>query len=79
VWYEEALARRMAARQMAREACWSEALAVGSHSFVTQACQAHVTRREFAVSEVPDGMDGAWSVREESCSYNAISTPKKAF
>jgi putative transposase len=76
-WYEEALARRMEARQSDREACWSESLAVGSHSFVTQACQAHANRREFDVSEVPDSKGGVWSVREAPCSYNVFSTPKR--
>ena len=76
-WYEEALARRMAARLMAREAHWSESLAVGSQSFVMRACQAHANRRKFDVSEVSGSTGPLWAVREEPCSHTTVSTPKK--
>lgn len=76
-WYEEALERRMEARQMGREAHWSESLAVGSQPFVTRACEAYANRREFDVSEVSGSTGSLWSVRETPCSYTTVFTPKK--
>ena len=78
-WYAAALARRIQARQMAREAHWSESLAVGSMPFVLQACRSHAKRRKFDMSEVPGNQGALWSVRESPCSYTAVSTPQKAF
>lgn len=77
--YEDALARRIEARLMGREAYWSESLAVGSQAFVLHACQAYENRREFDVSEMRGGEGALWCVREAPCSYNAVSTPEKAF
>lgn len=76
VWYEEALSRRMEARQMAREAHWSESLAVGSQPFVLKACQAHTSRQHFDFCEVTGDEGALWSVRETPCSYTTVSAPK---
>ena len=76
-WYSESLEQRMAARQMTREAHWSESLAVGSQPFVTRISQAHANhRRVFSFAEVPGQSETMWSVREAPSSYSTILSPK---
>lgn len=71
-WYEENLERRMRGRRMAREAHWSESLAVGSQPFVMRAIQEHSDRRSFSFSEVPGDSGTMWSVREAQCPYGTF-------
>jgi putative transposase len=73
-WYEENLGCRMRAGQMAREAHWSESLAVGSQPFVMRASQAHANRRSFSFSDVSGNSGTMWSVREAQCERHHLTT-----
>lgn len=76
-WYEEAVARRLEKREMAREPHWSESLAVGSLGFAERACREHADRRKFDWMMAPSGDGQAWAVRETADSYGVVNTPKK--
>jgi len=75
-WYSDALEARLAVRQMPREAHWTEALVVGSRSFVEQAMGVYAQRRQCDVQQVPfseaTGDVERWALRERSVPYNRI-------
>ncbi|MCC6144953.1 MAG: transposase [Candidatus Hydrogenedentes bacterium] len=72
--YIEAIERRVATGQLAREAHWSESLAVGSQDFVSRAQSRYANRMTFNISQVPGGpAAGTWTIREAVSSYKPIS------
>ncbi len=67
--YEEAVAERIQTDSLAREAWWTDSIAVGSRSFVENAQAICTHRRQFDVSELNHGASQAWSLRESKASY----------
>ena len=64
-------------RELAREAEWTESLAIGDRVFVEAAARRFERRSEFSYSELTDDGDkAAWSVREVGEPYSPISTPE---
>jgi len=51
--YREGIARRLAAGELARERCWTEALAVGSKGFVERMARSLRNRLELELTLVP--------------------------
>ena len=67
--YEAALAERIRSDSLSREAWWTESIAVGSRRFV-EGAQADCThRRQFRVSDMSQGANEIWSLREARASY----------
>ncbi len=71
--YEALIAERIAKDEMAREAQWTETLAVGGEEFVSRMQHRIKNRRETVVE--PDG-NGGWLLREE-IQYSAFFRPQK--
>jgi len=67
--YEEAIARRIREKQLAREAHWTESLAVGSQTFVEDAKQHYSSRLRFDVEGSCGGSDSTWTLRESREPY----------
>jgi putative transposase len=64
-------------RLFARQAHWTESLAVGSQDFVIAAESLHDKRRQFTTYPVGNGLTtDTWAVREGSADYSAGSASK---
>lgn len=74
--YIDAINRRLSAGSLVREAYWTESLAVGSKGFVDTIPQCYPERRGFNVSTIADGSASAWTIREATSAYGAISSPE---
>jgi putative transposase len=71
---EERLARDACERQ----ACWTEAVAIGDRAFIDEAERAVTYRQSMERIEVRSfGSERAWIVRERPGSYSADSAPKR--
>lgn len=71
-WYSQTVDERLATRQLQREAYWTEALAVGSRSFVEQAKAAYPRRQTFEVESIAAPRRDVWAVHEGCPPYPAI-------
>ena len=71
--YRETVATALEQRALAREAVWTESLAVGGEAFVR--AMAEQIRNRMAVETGPTE-DGLWCVREVGDPYSPFSTPK---
>ena len=72
--YESGLNDLLLRGGLAREAVWTEALAVGDRVFVERAAREARGRRRFEYESVADN-DG-WAVREPRIPYNVVSGPE---
>jgi len=70
-----ALNQRIAERQLAREACWTESLAVGSPSFLAETQPLVLSRRETAIVETAPEV---WALQESPIAYSVESELKNA-
>ena len=78
-FYRASISERLSVRNLFREPCWTEAVAVGSEQFVDAAERTTSYRRHMERYEVqgPAG-ERAWAVREPCVSYGADSKSKSA-
>jgi putative transposase len=71
--YELSLAARINAGAGTREACWTDALAVGSKDFVCSVRTRYDTRSRFTLEQTSTGTEGdRWTVRETRAAYGAF-------
>jgi putative transposase len=70
--YEPGIESMIERRQLARDAVWTEALAVGDRSFVERAAGETRGRSRFVYRSL-DGQSDGWSVREADAPYGAVS------
>ncbi|MFZ4394884.1 MAG: transposase [Kiritimatiellia bacterium] len=71
--YHAGIDEMIARREVAREAAWTEALAVGDRLFVEQTAAQMSNRSQFEYQ--PVGTSGAWTVRESAETYKPFSSP----
>ena len=71
--YTAGIAEAVEHREMVRQPCWTESIAVGSESFVRGIEELTQRRREMVVEETAPSQ---WTVREARSDYNAFSTGK---
>ncbi len=69
--YRDGINEQLARRQVAREAAWTEALAVGDQAFVERAASSIGHRQRFIYCEAGTGTPGAVCVREASSCYKS--------
>ena len=74
--YIDAVERRLAAGQLAREAHWTEPLAVGSRDFVGRCRDLYVRRWEFDAAEAHGTSADTWTIREPRSAYGAVCQAK---
>lgn len=74
-WHADALAQRLSQQAYAREAYWTESLAVGSERFVASAAQQYAHRRHFLTESFATGNEATpvWTVRESREPYGTVS------
>ncbi len=78
-FYRASISERLAARDMVREPCWTEAVAVGGAEFVDATVRTTSYRRHMERYEVHGPAGGkAWAVREPGVSYSTDFNPKSA-
>lgn len=77
-WYRDAIEERLCERRLAREACWTESLAVGSRPFVEGIRAAYPARRLFDLTEVSSAAKATWSIREQPIPYAVKLVSKTA-
>lgn len=70
--YMEAIKQRLATNQQAREAHWTESLAVGSHKFTEQCRSLYHRRSQFDIYETPDTETNTWTIKEPPAPYGSI-------
>jgi putative transposase len=70
--YEAFVEEALAGERLAREARWTESIAVGSERFVHDIAQQTRNRRRATLDLCQDA-DGAWAVREPACPYGAAA------
>jgi putative transposase len=75
VAYSDGVDEKLERRALAREAQWTEALAVGDKAFVERTARSFGHRHKFEYSETDSATD-AWVVREAALSYNPVSLSK---
>ena len=71
-WYSDAVERQLAAGKSAREAHWTESLAVGDERFVGSIIAKYRHRIRFQRDRT---QDGAWCVRETATPYGSPTSP----
>ena len=71
--YHAGIDEMIARREVAREAAWTEALAVGDRLFVEQTAAQMSNRSQFEYQ--PVGTSGAWTVRELAETYTPFCSP----
>ena len=69
--YSEGINELLARRQLAREAVWTEALAIGDQMFVERAAKSIGHRHHFTYSDAGTGAPGSVCVREVRASYSS--------
>ena len=74
--YTEAIERRLADGQLAREPHWTESLVVGSRGFVESTQREYSRRYRFDTEQLGTGEDQVWVVREQREAYAPVS-PRK--
>lgn len=72
---EASLAEALAREQVRREPCWTESLVVGSTGFVTRMQPLILSRQE---TEIVEGADGVWTLREAEGPYGKETGLKSA-
>jgi len=72
--YREGIDEQLASRQFARQAVWTEAIAVGDQAFVERAARSIGHRQRFAYSDAGASSPGAVWVREACASYSSENT-----
>ncbi len=77
-FYRDSIDGRLAAGNIVREPCWTEAVAVGSENFVDDAAATTAYRRRMERYEISSDGDTTWAVREPEAAYNTDSYPKSA-
>lgn len=76
-WYEGEVEQRLAQRRLAREAHWTESLAVGSQTFVERTSLQYSHRRSLDVRPLTrSGEATAWFVRESVGAYAPLLKPE---
>jgi putative transposase len=69
--YREGINEHLARRQLARDAVWTEALAVGDQAFVERVARSIGHRYRFAYSDAGTSSPGAVCVREPGACYSS--------
>ena len=75
-YYRGMIEERLRDHKLAREACWTEALAVGSRDFAERVREQFPHRRSFSTEESSLSSGTAWMIRDGTTPYTTISEPE---